>query len=72
MAPNRAPHHSIQNKLQYKRVLEPIQDAKGQAINSRGRRSTRQSLAISCLPSLDNPPEDARIVVEEHWPSSCR
>lgn len=56
----------IQNKKQYERVLELIQDAKdnGYKFLTGGDKDPSGTVPITIL---DNPPEDARIVAEEQF-----
>jgi acyl-CoA reductase-like NAD-dependent aldehyde dehydrogenase len=59
----------IQNKPQYNRVLELIQDAKDKGYKFLTGGDTDPSVPGYFIPVtvLDNPPEDARIVVEEQF-----
>ena len=58
----------IQNKAQYQRVLDLIQDAKDNGYNFLvgGEASTAPGYFVP-VTILDNPPEDARIVQEEQF-----
>ena len=58
----------IQNKAQYKRVLDLIQDAKDQGYDFLvgGEASSAPGYFVP-VTILDNPPEDARIVQEEQF-----
>ncbi|TNE32437.1 MAG: aldehyde dehydrogenase family protein [Alphaproteobacteria bacterium] len=59
----------IQNKKQYERVLELIQDAKdnGYKFLTGGDKDPSGSGYYVPITILDNPPEDARIVAEEQF-----
>ena len=59
----------IQNKQQYKRVLELIQDAKDKGYKFLTGGDHDPSIPGYFVPVtvLDNPPEDARIVAEEQF-----
>ncbi|MGB7418513.1 MAG: aldehyde dehydrogenase family protein, partial [Erythrobacter sp.] len=59
----------IQNKKQYERVLELIQDAKdnGYKFLTGGDQDPSGTGYFVPLTILDNPPEDARIVAEEQF-----
>ena len=59
----------IQNKKQYERVLELIQDAKDQGYKflTGGDKDPSGSGYYVPITILDNPPEDARIVAEEQF-----
>jgi acyl-CoA reductase-like NAD-dependent aldehyde dehydrogenase len=59
----------IQNKQQYNRVLELIQDAKDKGYKFLTGGDTDTSVPGYFIPVtvLDNPPEDARIVAEEQF-----
>jgi aldehyde dehydrogenase (NAD+) len=59
----------IQNKKQYERVLELIQDAKDKGYKFLVGGDTDKSIPGYYVPItiLDNPPEDARIVAEEQF-----
>ena len=59
----------IQNKKQYERVLDLIQDAKdnGYKFLTGGDKDTSGTGYYVPITILDNPPEDARIVAEEQF-----